>query len=89
MMTSAQIDNWFTNEYQLTGCEVASMMRRNKITIRDLAAKMQITLKRVRQVRNTKDEVALTGHTAIDWIEHITGSLPARARAAYRARMQG
>lgn len=37
---------------QLTGAEVRALMRAHKRTIRGLAAQMNVTMKRVRQVRS-------------------------------------
>ena len=54
----------------LTGRNVRYLMRTNKVTIRALAARMDITLKRVRHVRaNGTDRQVVTQ----DWIEAITG----------------
>jgi len=82
-MTQQQIDNWFNTTYVLTGKDVARLQRQHKVTIRDLKKRTGFTLKRIRQIRNHGDDVALRGHAAIDWIEAITGSLPPRAKAAY------
>ena len=48
-------------------------MRVNHVTIRELSARMQITQKRNRQIR----EIGLDNPNAIrDWIQGITGSDP-------------
>ena len=82
---SQQKYNW--SQHDMTGKQVASLMRKNKVTIKELAKRMGITMKRIRQIRNTGDDVALRTHAACDWIEHITGELPKAAHAAYMARM--
>ena len=84
-VTTQKIDSWFDRTYRLTGSDIKSLMRKHKRTIRDLSEEMNITMKRIRVVRYA-DDVVLVGHAALDWIEHITGQLPARARAAYRQR---
>lgn len=59
----------------ITGRELTSLMRSNRITIRELSGRMQITQKRIREVR----EGGLTDLYAIrDWVEAITGSDPGR-----------
>jgi len=48
-------------------------MRVNKTTIRALAERMQITMKRIRKIR----EIGLDDRNAIrDWIQGITGEDP-------------
>ncbi len=54
----------------LTGRNVRYLMRTNKVTIRALAARMDITLKRVRHVRATGTDRQVVTQ---DWIEVITG----------------
>ena len=57
----------------LTGPTLCQLMRRHKVTIRALAARMQIPLCRIRQVRVH----GLTDrHAARDWLEAITGQDP-------------
>lgn len=63
----------------LTGADVRRLMRKNKITIRELAAKMGMTLKQVRAYRC--DSSPLVGHSAACVYEWITGS--ARIRLLY------
>ena len=48
-------------------------MRVHKITIRELSRRMQITMKRIRKIR----EIGLTDrHTIRDWLQGITGEDP-------------
>ncbi len=55
----------------LTGPEIVKLMNRHKITIRDLAKRMNITMKRVRQVR----AFGVEGEWyVLDWQEAITGT---------------
>ena len=52
---------------------IRQIMRVHKVTIRELAARMDITIKRVRRVR----EHGLTEpHVIRDWVEAITGRDP-------------
>ncbi len=61
----------------LEGAEVRRLMRVNKVTIRGLSSRMQITMKRIRQIR----EIGLSDRYAIrDWIEAITGQDPGEIR---------
>ena len=55
-------------EPRLSADEVKRLMRQHKATIRALAQNMQITMKRVREVR----EKGLTGPAVRDWVEAIT-----------------
>jgi len=58
---------------KLPGEHVVSLMRRFRVTIRALSARMDLTQKRIRQVRGS----GLTNRNAIrDWIEAITGEDP-------------
>jgi len=57
----------------ITGKQVASLMRRHKVTIRELSARMGITQKRIRYVRERGLDCP---HTTRDWIEAITGQDP-------------
>jgi len=84
--TQKDIDDWFDATFTLTGPEIKSLMRKHNRTIKDLSKEMGITMKRIREVRNSEGDPVFVGHTAIDWIQHITGKLPSRARAAYRQR---
>ena len=67
-------------EPKLSGDEVRRLMRLHKVTIRGLAQDMQITMKRVREVR----EKGLKGPAVRDWIEHITGHDPGPVPTRYR-----
>ena len=60
------------NSMALTGADVRRLMRKYKVTIRDLAKRMQVTLKQVRKYRN--DDNLLTDHSAACVYEWITGS---------------
>lgn len=56
---------------QYTGPDITKMMSQHKITIRDLAKQMKITLKRVREVRAH----GVHGDCmALDWYEAISGT---------------
>lgn len=57
----------------LSGPDIRTMMRRNKVTIKELSKRTQFTQKRVRQVRNygLKDAYAIR-----DWVQAITGTDP-------------
>lgn len=53
----------------ISGSSIKRLMRRHKVTISDLAKRMQITMKRVREVR----EKGVEGHCmCLDWYEAIT-----------------
>lgn len=56
----------------LTGGQVRTLMRKNKITIRQLANKMGVTLKQVRKYRELGR--VHKGHGAAMLIEWLTGS---------------
>ncbi len=71
--------------FQMTGPELCSLMRKHRVTIRDLKQRTGITMKRIRTVRET----GLGGHAAIDWHEAITGSLTPRMRAALKSAYHG
>jgi hypothetical protein len=64
----------------ISGREIASLMRRHRVTIRGLSARMQITQKRIRQVRRA----GLSGLAVLDWQEGITGEFTPRMRAQLR-----
>lgn len=73
---------------QLSGKEVIRLMRQHKVTIRDLKAKFQITLKRTREVRTA----GVAGFHAEEWTYLITGAWPASSimsAAAGAAQIQG
>lgn len=68
--TEAQADQ---QPDRLSGEEVCSLMRQYRVTIRQLAETMQITLKRVREVRGNGVE----GEVYVrDWYEAITEICP-------------
>ena len=56
----------------MTGKELATLMRRHNVTIRELARRIQIPQKRVRMRR----DIGLDAETARDWIQSITGVDP-------------
>lgn len=57
----------------LTGPMLVSLMRKHRVKIRDLKAKYGLTLKRIREVRET----GLSGFAAEEWCYLITGQWPA------------
>lgn len=58
---------------RLDGTDVCRLMRVHKVTIRELAKRMQITMKRIRQIR----EIGLSDRPTIrDWVQGITGEDP-------------
>jgi hypothetical protein len=57
---------------QLTGTMVKRLMRKHHVTIREIKAKYQISLKRIREVR----EKGVTGFCASEWTFIITGKWP-------------
>lgn len=62
---------------QLSGKEVIRLMRKHKVTIRDLKSRFQITLKRIREVR----AIGVVGFHAEEWTFLITGSWPTCSKA--------
>ena len=69
--------------FALTGVEIRRLMRVHRWTIRRMADRLAVTLKRVRQMR----AAGVTGHSACDWYEALTGALAPAMTAYYRARM--
>jgi len=61
----------------LSGRDLCRLMRRHRVTIRDLARRTGITQKRIREIRRSQ----LTGLAVHDWIEAITGEFTPRMRA--------
>ena len=60
----------------LDGAQIRRLMRRHGVTIRGLAATMNITLRRIRHVRRH----GVTGsHYVMDWMEGIAGDPYAEA----------
>ena len=57
---------------KLSGNMVRRLMRRHRVTMRDIKAKHQISLKRIREVRTGGVE----GFFAAEWIFLITGQWP-------------
>lgn len=58
---------------RLDGADVRRLMRVHKVTIRELAKRMQITMRRIRQIR----EIGLRDRPTIrDWVQGITGEDP-------------
>jgi hypothetical protein len=58
-------------EQNLSAQEVRQLMRCHGVTIRELASRMRITMKRVREVR----EAGVVGRCMrLDWVEAITGT---------------
>lgn len=62
-----------TGPLWLSGPMVCTMMRKHKVTIAALAAKFNLTQKRVREVRAQ----GVTGFLAKEWTFMITGQWPA------------
>ena len=56
---------------RLPGLIIQKLMRRHKMTIRTLAKRMNITMKRVREVR---DKGVEGNCMCLDWVEGITGT---------------
>ena len=60
-----------TGKTVLSGPEAHALMRHCRVTVRGVAARAQITMKRVRQVRRE----GVTGYLMVcDWIEIISGN---------------
>ena len=58
---------------KLEGADVRRLMRIHKVTIRELSKRMQITMKRIRAIR----EIGLNDRPTIrDWVQGITGEDP-------------
>lgn len=66
-----------TRRLAITGREIVSLMRKHGVTIRELSRRMQVTQKRIRQVRETGLDHP---DFARDWIEQITGTDPGPPR---------
>lgn len=56
---------------RLSGSEIRGLMRKHRITIRELARRTGITMKRIRQVRERGIDQAAAVR---DWCEAIAGS---------------
>lgn len=59
---------------RLEGSTIVGLMRKNKLTIRQLKAKHCLTLKRIREVRRD----GVTGFRAQEWVFLITGHWPSQ-----------
>ena len=57
----------------LPGPEIVKLMNRHHVTIRELSGRMQITMKRIREVRR---DGLHDRHAIRDWIQAITGQDP-------------
>jgi transcriptional regulator with XRE-family HTH domain len=57
-------------KYYVSGAVIRRLMRRHKVTIREIAARLNVTLKRVREVRKNGAE---TYFIYCDWHQAITG----------------
>lgn len=55
--------------YRLSGAIVRRLMRKHKVTIRSLAQSFNITMKRIREVRDS----GVLGFAASEWHYMITG----------------
>lgn len=65
----------------LSGSMVCHLMRKHRVTIAGLAAKHNITQKRVREVRAQ----GVSGFLALEWVFLITGIWPDQPAAASKA----
>ena len=65
-----------TGEYTLSGALVRRLMRKHRVTIAALAAKHNLTQKRVREVRAQ----GVTGFLALEWSFLISGVWPDQPR---------
>jgi hypothetical protein len=63
---------------EINGRTIRRLMRIHKVTIRGLAARYQITLKRVREVRAK----GVSGFSGDEWFMLITGKWPDQSAAA-------
>lgn len=60
---------------QLTGKMIKGLMRKHGVTMRQLKARHQINLKRIREVRAS----GVTGLLAEEWMFLITGAWPTKS----------
>jgi hypothetical protein len=63
---------WLVSSLQLSGNSIVDLMRKHKKTIRQIAERNSITMKRVREVREKGVEVFI----AENWLFIITGMWP-------------
>lgn len=81
------VTNWtrlFDRSFAYSGRELRRLMRSHKVTIRAFAARSGLPLCLIRDRLRT----GVCGYAALDWHEHITGSLTPRMKAALRQRMR-
>lgn len=69
---------------EIKGKTICSLMRMHKVTIRGLATKYRITMKRVREVR----AAGVTGFSGDEWFMLITGTWPDQASEAELVRVR-
>jgi hypothetical protein len=67
-----------TSSMTLTGPQICALMRRHRVTIRDIKSRFNVTMKRTRFVR----EHGVTGALAADWTWMISGVWPDGATAS-------
>ncbi len=65
-------------EFTISGKELCGLMRRHRVTIRELARRTGFPQTKIRQRRTTGITRTLA---ALDWIEAITGEFTPRMRA--------
>ena len=69
----------------MEGKEVQRLMRKYKVTIRDLSQRMGVTQKRIRRRR----EIGLEGRELIrDWVQGIIGADPGRSSLVTQDRLR-
>ena len=66
---------------KLTGKQLSTLMRRHRVTIRELSKRMGITMKRIREVR--RDGLDNPG-VVRDWVQGILGRDPLAEVDSYR-----
>lgn len=69
---------------KMSGRELRSLMRKHRVTIRELSRRAQVTQKRIREVR-TK---GLTGLAVLDWQQAIIGEFTPKLRAIFKQYQQ-
>lgn len=75
----SQLEATFHRNFRFTGRELSRLMRRYRVTIRELKNRTGITMKRIRQLR----KIGVSGFSACDLYEAITGSLSPRMKACF------
>ena len=63
--------------FRVSGQEIQSTMRRHNVTIRELARRMKVSMRAVREARNAGRELPV----ALDYLEAITGEFTPAMRA--------